>query len=229
MGRFGMVGAQGVPHSADINELHGRCGPNGPIDLYRAFHSAPAPRNRTGPPPEISRGPGAGNDGASEADRLGGAINETESKPQSEEAQGDPRFAFLCVAHSHYSLIDAGDEPIDIGFAATVRAFDKFFPPCEPACPTCGLVPCANPSFCAVCVRADRQHSRRLTAPTIHPTPQTVVEAIVCCVRGRGLKALREPKVKAWIDDCDTAAKQQLKSRIKQLPKVDTNELRRTA
>jgi hypothetical protein len=142
----------------------------------------------------------------------------------------DPRFAFLCVAHSHYQLVYCGDEPLDIGFAATVRVFDRFFPSPDPECKTCGSSPCHSPSFCAACERADHQPKRAKAIENSHrPTPPTVIEAIMFCVRERGLKALKEPNVAAWLDDCDAAAKQQLKSRIKQLQKVNTNELRRTA
>jgi hypothetical protein len=46
------------------------------------------------------------------------------------------------------------------------------------------------------------------------PTPQTVVEAIMYCVREQGLAALKEPAVIDRLGECDAAAKAQIDCRV---------------
>lgn len=94
------------------------------------------------------------------------------------------------------------------------------------ACPTCGATPCVNPTFCATCRHADAS-CRRPPRPRPRGTPESIVEAIMYCVRERGRAALHEPKVEAWLSECDSAAKQQIKSRLSKL-KGKTNEIRKT-
>lgn len=73
----------------------------------------------------------------------------------------DSRLAFLCVCHSHYRLIEDGHESVDHGFRCVTTLFDHMFPPDAPCCPTCGMAPCGNPSFCAESRRADYKRGRR--------------------------------------------------------------------
>lgn len=68
----------------------------------------------------------------------------------------DPRYSFLCVAHSHFKQMRDGHEPIDYAFGCVTRLFDHMFPPAAPECPTCGCAPCQLPTFCAAC-RADQK------------------------------------------------------------------------
>jgi hypothetical protein len=49
------------------------------------------------------------------------------------------------------------------------------------------------------------------------PTPQVTVEAILHCVRERGLAALREPANLERLARCDAAAKEQIDKRIGKL------------
>ena len=49
------------------------------------------------------------------------------------------------------------------------------------------------------------------------PTPQVVVEAILLCVRERGLAALQEPANQERLLRCDAAARQQINDRIERL------------
>jgi hypothetical protein len=94
-------------------------------------------------------------------------------------------------------------------------------------CPTCGADPCVNPGFCAACRDADRRKARGeqprhiephrwRTAPLneARPTPQTTIEAIMYCVRERGLAALKEPANVARLSTCDAAAKAQIDKRV---------------
>jgi hypothetical protein len=56
-----------------------------------------------------------------------------------------------------------------------------------------------------------------LNDPRSHPTPQVTVEAILHCVRERGLAALKEPANIERLSRCDTAAKAQIERRIAKL------------
>jgi hypothetical protein len=49
------------------------------------------------------------------------------------------------------------------------------------------------------------------------PTPQTVVEAILHCVRERGVAALKEPANIERLSRCDEAARGQINQRIAKL------------
>lgn len=46
------------------------------------------------------------------------------------------------------------------------------------------------------------------------PTPQTLIEALLYCVRERGLAALKEPDNRRRLRDCDRAARDQIDRRI---------------
>jgi hypothetical protein len=102
------------------------------------------------------------------------------------------------------------------------------------ACDTCGLTPCADPSFCHVCREADRRQARQwparipknwdnmpidalwsvLNDPKHRPTPQTTIEAMIHCVRERGVAALKEPNNIERLRRCDEGARTQIDRRI---------------
>jgi hypothetical protein len=108
-------------------------------------------------------------------------------------------------------------------------------------CRMCGQNPCLNPRFCAACDRVERQHPRRETArtqqvrrlladdvsldrayrelsdPRSRPTPEVTIEAILHCVRERGLQALKEPANVERLARCDDAAMAQINKRIERL------------
>src|SRR5262249_6274125 len=86
---------------------------------------------------------------------------------------------------------------IIVRFAAAARL--------SPACDTCGVVPCVNPSYCEACRQADARVRRKPVAPAsaARPTPQTTIEAIMHSVRERGLAALREPAIQWRLQRCD--------------------------
>ena len=67
-------------------------------------------------------------------------------------------------------------------------------PVCE-HCSICGSAPCTTPGFCRMCREVDRKAAERRCRPVNNrrPTPKTVIEAIMRCVRSRGLGALKEP------------------------------------
>ena len=82
-------------------------------------------------------------------------------------------------------------------------------------CDRCGSRPCRNPSFCNACRRADQEaktQPRRVVER--RPTPQTTIEAIMYCVRERGLAALKEPANVERLSRCDAAAKAEINRRI---------------
>jgi hypothetical protein len=68
-----------------------------------------------------------------------------------------------------------------------------------------------NPS-----VSLERAYSE-LNNPCRFATPQVVVEAILHCVRERGVAALKEPANIERLSRCDAAAKAQIDGRIKKL------------
>jgi hypothetical protein len=96
------------------------------------------------------------------------------------------------------------------------------------ACAICGAEPCINPSFCRTSREADRrralgQRPQYIEAwpsanePALHPTPQTTMDAILYCVRERGVAALKEPANVERLSRCDAAAKRQIDARIDKL------------
>jgi hypothetical protein len=58
---------------------------------------------------------------------------------------------------------------------------------------------------------------RELNAPKNQPTPQVTVEAVMLCVRERGIAALQEPDNKERLSRCDAAARRQINERIGRL------------
>jgi hypothetical protein len=82
-------------------------------------------------------------------------------------------------------------------------------------CEMCGSSPCINPGFCANCRRIEQEQPRQPPSPGApRPTPQTVVEAVLHCVRERGIVALHEPANLERLSRCDAAARQQINARI---------------
>src|ERR1700730_1272843 len=115
------------------------------------------------------------------------------------------------------------------------------------ACSGCGRCPCVNRSFCRACRRvaaaerkAGRQvresasvlRARRLLADSIslerawhelndgrnHATPRATIEALMHCVRERGLAAaLKDPENLERLSRCDAAARPHINKRIERL------------
>jgi hypothetical protein len=86
-------------------------------------------------------------------------------------------------------------------------------------CDICGAAACVNPSFCALSRKADvRLRAQKRNRPDRkRPTPQTTIEAIMVCVRGRGIGALEEPANLERLSRCDEAARAQINHRIARL------------
>ena len=104
------------------------------------------------------------------------------------------------------------------------------------ACETCGNNPCVNPSFCAASRKADREIGQQRLPPGVPPgwdrmsldalwarlnqarsTPQSTVEAVMVCVRERGLKALEERANIEQLLRCDESARAKINDRIARL------------
>lgn len=69
-----------------------------------------------------------------------------------------------------------------------------------------------------------RSRINGITKPApARPTPQTTIEAILYCVRGRGLAALSEPANIERLRRCDAAARQQINERIAKMAKGSAN------
>jgi hypothetical protein len=108
-------------------------------------------------------------------------------------------------------------------------------------CRMCGQNPCLNPSFCATCDRVEKQHPRRRTPreartwqllgdavslermyaayidPRNRPTPKAVIDAVVWCVRERGIAALKEPANVEQLSRCAAAAKAEIDRQIEKI------------
>jgi hypothetical protein len=63
-------------------------------------------------------------------------------------------------------------------------------------------------------VRARAEKRRRQSEKCSCPTPRTTVEAILWCVRERGVEALREPANIERLLRCDSAARAEINERI---------------
>jgi hypothetical protein len=106
-------------------------------------------------------------------------------------------------------------------------------------CDTCGAAPCVNPSFCAASrkLEAQRRFPRRSRADQSiphdwdrmsldalweffnrrRPTPQTSIEAVMLCVRERGIAVLEEPANLERLSRCDASARAEINARIARL------------
>jgi hypothetical protein len=65
-------------------------------------------------------------------------------------------------------------------------------------------------------VSLERMYAEYLN-PRSRPTPKAVIDAVVVCVRERGLAALKEPANVERLARCDAAAKAQINKRIERL------------
>lgn len=87
-------------------------------------------------------------------------------------------------------------------------------------CDICRCAPCFTPGFCNLC-REDEAQRRQAPAPAPkseeRPTPRTAIEAIMYCVRVRGLTALKESDNLERLLRCDAAAKAEINKRIETL------------
>jgi hypothetical protein len=108
------------------------------------------------------------------------------------------------------------------------------------ACEVCECTPCRSPGFCRACREADERKARREQPshrPTHvppdwvfmsldalwqrfnerRPTPQSTIEAIMYCVRERGVAALKEATNIERLARCDAAARAEINRRIARL------------
>jgi hypothetical protein len=107
------------------------------------------------------------------------------------------------------------------------------------ACSTCGCSPCSSPGFCRLCrevdgkaaLRTEPDHDLPPAWDTMsvgglldelnrhRPTPQSTIEAIMHCVRKRGVAALNEPANVERLKRCDEAAIREVNARIERMTK----------
>jgi hypothetical protein len=78
-------------------------------------------------------------------------------------------------------------------------------------CDVCGQTPCASRSFCRVCREADGRNSAKFTPkPETRPTPVSIVDALIYCIKSRGVDALKEPANVGWLAQCDEQARERI-------------------
>jgi hypothetical protein len=70
-------------------------------------------------------------------------------------------------------------------------------------------------TFERLCDEAERKAKPKASTP--RPTPRTVVEAVMLCIRERGVGALSEPENIRRLKQCDEAARAQIDARIERL------------
>jgi hypothetical protein len=152
----------------------------------------------------------------------------------------DPRLVFLERAAARLTLVETGEMDLDEAISGLLPAFEELV---DWGCDTCGEAPCVNPSFCRASRAADAPRARRpqqrdgripenwedmtLDALWQHlnsgrQTSQSTINAIMFCVRARGVAALQEPENLERLERCDAAARKQINDRIERL-----RELRR--
>lgn len=131
------------------------------------------------------------------------AITPTIAASASDSSDLDARLAFLAIADAHFHLVKSGAESLDIGFDRVAETFDAMFPP-DP-------------------VSRDTDSDTYLNRPALRnagkprPTPQATVEAIMYCVRQRGVAALKEPDTAGRLAECDQVARVEINRRIARL------------
>ena len=64
-------------------------------------------------------------------------------------------------------------------------------------------------------IAAENKKNQRPPSP--RPTPQTTVEAIMWCVRERGIAALEDSKNQQRLSECDEAARAEINERVAKL------------
>jgi hypothetical protein len=121
----------------------------------------------------------------------------------------DPRRIFLERAAARLMLVKAGEMVIETAIGGLVEAFEQLVAP--------HLCDCARETI----ARWERDYppvkNKRPRAPP--PTPQATIDAIMWCVRERGVPTLKEPANIDRLSRCDDAAKAQINARIKKMMK----------
>jgi hypothetical protein len=109
-------------------------------------------------------------------------------------AEIDPGLVFLQLAAARLALVEAGEMTLDEAIDGLIEPFEELF--------GARLCDCANDLV--------EEWERRYPPP-----PQ--IEAVVQCVRERGLAALKEPANIERLSRCDKAAKAEINRRIARL------------
>jgi hypothetical protein len=78
----------------------------------------------------------------------------------------------------------------------------------------CRSAPCLTPGFCQNLPPDRAEKQRPPSERRSRPTPRTTVEAILWCVRERGIEALRETANIERLLRCDSAARAEINERI---------------
>ena|SRR5215510_8044356 len=149
------------------------------------------------------------------------------AEPVADEALTDldAKLAFLQRASALCLLVERDQLSIDEAFPGLIEPFMAIMGPDE--CASCGCCPCQMPTFCALCLKADKRRRppdertrflQDLMDGTVsldkawrllnerRPTPEATIEAVKHCVRECGPDALDEPSCRARLRDFDDAA-----------------------
>jgi hypothetical protein len=137
----------------------------------------------------------------------------------------DPRLGFLLRAAVHHDRAAFGLETPEQAFEAIIEPFFEVMNALErgPAyCYVCGCSPCQNPTFCAICIEQDSKPRPKQPKRKPRPTPEVTIDAVMYCVRERGLSVLKEPDNLARLKTFDDAARERLNRFIAKLEGLST-------
>ena len=132
------------------------------------------------------------------------------------------KAAFLLRAGARLTLAELGEMTIDEAFDGPEPDFDaladdSFDGPVEHLT-TKNLTERPDIARARTLLAGDVSLDRAWQEMKEHrPTPHTVVEAVLHCVRERGVKALKEPKNIERLTRCDAATRKQIDTRIEAL------------
>lgn len=132
-------------------------------------------------------------------DRLGGAINQTHITPALSTA--------IALSHGtrEWWRLEAArigsDWPAAVGLALDIIESTMFESDFERACR----------------IAEAKQPRPASSRPTPRPTPRATIEAVMYCVRTRGVDALKEPSNQHRLRTFDAAARRELNERIRKL------------
>jgi hypothetical protein len=148
------------------------------------------------------------NPSAGASSREGAAMNVPESTfavmDETVAPSLDPGLVFLERAAARLVLVEAGEMDIETAIIELIEPFEQLIGPL--------LCDCSRD----IVARWERDYPPvgNERPPSTQPTPQTTIEAILFCVRERGVQALKEAANIERLSCCDEAAKAQLNARI---------------
>jgi hypothetical protein len=121
----------------------------------------------------------------------------------------DPRLAFLQRAAARLLLVEAGEMEVETAIQGLIEPFEQLVGPL--------LCDCTRET--SVHWESTNQQIESQQPAEPRSAPQATIEAVIFCVRERGVQALKERANIERLRSCDEAAKAQINARIEKLIK----------